>query len=455
LLQWGLAQGMNQPMKHNQKPASQGVAFVSLGCFKNTVDSEVLAGMLKQRGMAIVSEYEDPEWLVINTCGFIRDAKEESIEEILSALEKKEKGGINKLAVFGCLIQRYYKELQTTFATADILWGVNDIEELADAIASGQPTEYPDRKLFLYSDKNQRSLFTTSNSSFIKISEGCNMTCSFCSIPQIRGPFRSRTIPSILKEAEALKKKGVEELNLISQNSTYFGKDRGQGSQLPALLKEISLLGFRWLRVLYLMPEEVTPEILDGFARPSVLPYFDLPFQHVSARILKKMNRGGSYEKNLRLLREIRKKFPDAVLRSTFIVGFPGESEDDFKQLLDFAGEAKLERIGAFAFSPEENTAGFKLPNHKNPQTIEDRKNLLLDVSDRNMKKFNQGLVGKTLEFLPLAPWTHDSTIGRIWAQAPEVDGHCQMQAKFIEGSPMLSIKISSFQNEMLHGEKS
>ncbi|MFH2107929.1 MAG: 30S ribosomal protein S12 methylthiotransferase RimO [Chrysiogenia bacterium] len=442
-------------MKNSRKPESRSVSFISLGCFKNTVDSEVLAGMLQQRGMGIVSEYEDPEWLVINTCGFIRDAKEESIEEILTALEKKEKGGIKKLAVFGCLIQRYYKELQTTFATVDILWGVNDIEELADAIASGQPTVYPDQKLFLYSDKNQRSLFTTANSSFIKISEGCNMTCSFCSIPQIRGPFRSRTIPSILKEAEALKKKGVEELNLISQNSTYFGRDRGKYSQLPALLQEISLIGFRWLRVLYLMPEEVTPEILDGFAQPAVLPYFDLPFQHVSARVLKKMNRGGSYEKNLRLVREIRKKLPHAVLRSTFIVGFPGESKDDFKQLLDFAGEAKLERIGVFAFSPEENTVGFRLPNRKNPRTSEDRKNILLDVSDRNMQKFNQGLVGQTLDFLPLAPWTHDSTIGRIWAQAPEVDGHCRLQAKFSEGSPMLSIKISGFQNEMLHGEKS
>ena len=442
-------------MKKNQKPASPTASFVSLGCFKNTVDSEVLAGMLQERGVNIVSEYEDPDWLVINTCGFIRDAKEESIEEILTALEKKEKGEIKKLAVFGCLIQRYYRELKTTFNKADILWGVNDIEELADAIAAGRPADYPDKKLFLYSDLHQRQSFTTPVSSFIKISEGCNMTCSFCSIPQIRGPFRSRTIPSILKEAETLKKRGVEELNLISQNSTYFGKDKGKQSQLPALLNEISGLGFRWLRVLYLMPEEMTPEILDGFSRPSVLPYFDLPFQHVAARVLKKMNRGGSFEKNLHLVRDIRKRFPHAVLRSTFIVGFPGESEDDFKQLLDFAAETKLERIGAFAFSPEENTASFKLPNRKNPPTLENRKNKLLNVSDQNMQKFNQSLVGQTLDFLPLAPWTYDSTIGRIWAQAPEVDGHCEVKAKFDEGGPMFSVKINGFQNEMLHGEKS
>jgi len=269
------------------------------------------------------------------------------------------------LAVFGCLIQRYYRELRETFAAADILWGVNDTEALADAIAAGRPAVYPDRQLFLYNDTHQRPAFTTANSSFIKISEGCDMACSFCAIPQIRGPFRSRSIPSILREAEALKKRGVEELNLISQNSTHFGRDRGGPSLLPALLKAVSSLGFRWLRVLYLMPEEVTPEILEGFDQPSLLPYFDLPFQHVSPRILRKMRRNGGYAANLGLVRDIRRHFPGAVLRSTFIVGFPGESEDDFRQLLDFAAEAGLERIGVFAFSPEENTGCFALPGRK------------------------------------------------------------------------------------------
>lgn len=441
-------------MKKTRKPVSQSAAFVSLGCFKNTVDSEVLAGMLQDKGVEIVSEYENPDWLVINTCGFIRDAKEESIEEILTALEKREKGEVKKVAVFGCLIQRYHRELKDTFRAADILWGVNDIEALADAIAAAGPAAYPDKALFLYDDRHRRPPFTTLNSSFIKISEGCNMACSFCAIPQIRGPFRSRTIHSLLKEADALQKRGVEEMNLISQNSTYFGKDKNQHSQLPVLLKEISGLGFRWLRVLYLMPEEVTPEIIEAFALPHVLPYFDLPFQHVSAPILKKMNRGGGYKKNLGLVRAIRKTFPTAVLRSTFIVGFPGESRNDFQQLLDFAAEARLERIGVFAFSPEENTASFALPDPMDPQVIDERKSLLLDVSDRNMKAFNQSLVGQTVEYLPLAPWTHQSTIGRIWAQAPEVDGHCRVPVKYREGQHIYAIKISGFQDELLHGEK-
>jgi ribosomal protein S12 methylthiotransferase len=441
-------------MKNKQKPESRTVSFVSLGCFKNTVDSEVLAGMLKKRGLEIVSEYENPDWLIINTCGFIRDAKEESIEEILIALEKKEKGKIKKLAVFGCLIQRYCQELKAAFKNVDILWGVNDMEELADAMAKDRPAEYPDKNLFLYSDHHQRLSFTTPGFTFIKISEGCNMTCSFCSIPMIRGPYRSRPILSILKEAEHLQKQGIEELNLISQNSTYFGKDRSKQSQLPDLLKKISGLGFRWLRVLYLMPEEITAEILESFAGPSILPYFDLPFQHVSAKILKKMNRGGNFKKNMQLVQQIRNLYPKAVLRSTFIVGFPGEKEDDFKQLLEFAAEAAIERIGAFGFSLEENTASYKLPQRKKPQTIANRKNCLLDISDKNLQKYNQALIGQTMDFLPLAPWTHGSTIGRISSQAPEVDGHCEIQVKFTEKFKMFPIKITGFQNEMLFGER-
>jgi ribosomal protein S12 methylthiotransferase len=417
------------------------------------VDSEVLAGMLKKRGMEIVAEYQNPDWSVINTCGFIRDAKEESIDEILAALEKKEKGQIKKLAVFGCLIQRYQQELRDIFKNVDVLWGVNDMEELADAIAGNSPVRYPDKKLFLYSEDHPRLPFTAPGSTFIKISEGCNMACSFCSIPMIRGPYRSRTIRSIVKEAERFRERGVQELNLISQNSTYFGKDRGARSQLPDLLRHLAGLRFRWLRVLYLMPEEVTDEILEGFAAPSILPYFDLPFQHVAPKILKMMRRSGNGQQHMALVRRIRTMFPAAVLRSTFIVGFPGESENDLRQLLDFAREAAIERIGVFGFSPEENTASFDLPQRKKSQTIEARKNLLMDVSDGNLSRYNQGLVGRTMDFLPLAPWANDSTIGRIASQAPEVDGHCVVQSAFGEKSKPYPVRITGFQHEMLYGE--
>ncbi|MCP4219930.1 MAG: 30S ribosomal protein S12 methylthiotransferase RimO, partial [bacterium] len=356
-------------------------SFVSLGCFKNIVDTEVLGGLLEKYNIRIVSPYEDSDWIIINTCGFIRDAKEESIDEILAALEKKETSEIKGVAIFGCLTQRYQDELKVNFKEADIIWGVNDLEELAEAIAANAAEKYADKNLFLYNDQHKRIITTIPNTTFIKISEGCNMKCSFCAIPQIRGPFRSRTIESIVKEAKKYKEMGFLEVNLISQNSTYFGKDRGAKSELPELLKELSKLEFKALRVLYLMPEEITNDIIAGFSHPSVVPYFDLPFQHVAPAVLKRMNRSGSPGAALEMIGKIRMKYKDAVIRSSFIVGFPGETEEDFRELLEFAEESGIERIGGFAFSEEENTEAFDLKDKVEPEVIEERLERLMDVS--------------------------------------------------------------------------
>lgn len=442
----------------NKKKVS--VSFISLGCFKNTVDTEVLGGLLERRGIDIVSSYETADWLVINTCGFIRDAKEESIDEILKALEKKESGEVRHVAVMGCLTQRYTGELKKNFQEADIIWGVNDPEELADLIAgesTDQSAEYPDRELFLYNDRHQRIITTTPNTTFIKISEGCDMQCTFCVIPRIRGSYRSREIPSLLKEAELYLNLGFQELNLISQNSTYFGKDRAHKSQLPLLIKEIAGLGFKWIRLLYLMPEEVDDEIISAFAYPSVLPYFDLPFQHVSAKILKKMKRSGNAEKKLDLIRRIRQNFPQAVIRSTFIVGYPGETDEDFEELVSFARESRIERIGVFGYSDEEQTEAFRHKYKIAPEVIKTRREMLMDVSDLNMTGYNQTLTGSVHEFLPLGPcpWKSDSTIGRISSQAPEVDGLTQVDEKFKERYQIFPVNITGFQNEILYGERS
>ncbi|MCP5107260.1 MAG: MiaB/RimO family radical SAM methylthiotransferase, partial [bacterium] len=344
-------------MKNEKITAS----FVSLGCFKNLVDTEVLGGLLEKYNVRIVSPYEETDWIIINTCGFIRDAKEESIDEILAALEKKESGEIKHVAVLGCLTQRYYDDLKENFKDADIIWGVNDPNRLARLIANTEKEEYPDKDLFLYDHNYKRLITTTPNSTFIKISEGCNMKCSFCAIPQIRGEFRSRAIESIIEEAKKYKKMGFQEINLISQNSTYFGKERGPKSQLPDLLKEISKLDFNAVRVLYLMPEEITDEIIDGFSHPSIVPYFDLPFQHVAQGVLKRMNRGGDSVKNIKMIKKIREKYPDAVIRSSFIVGFPGETDADFRELQAFAKVSGIERFGVFGYSDEENTEAFDL----------------------------------------------------------------------------------------------
>lgn len=431
-------------------------SFVSLGCFKNIVDTEVLGGMLEKHNIRIVSPYEEAEWVIINTCGFVRDAKEESIQEILAALEKKESGEIEHVAIFGCLTQRYYNDLKENFKEADIIWGVNDLDRLARMIAETKKEEYKDKNLFLYDDSHKRIITTTPNTTFIKISEGCNMSCSFCAIPQIRGPFRSRTIDSILKEAEKYKKMGFQEINLISQNSTYFGKDRGPKSQLPDLLKEISTLGFNGVRVLYLMPEEVTGEIIDGFSYPSILPYFDLPFQHVAPNVLKRMNRGGDSKTKSELIKEIRATYPDAVIRSTFIVGFPGETESDFELLKAFAKVSRIERFGVFAYSDEENTEAFKLKKKCKPDVAELRKQQLMDISDENIEKYNEKIIETTQDFIPLGPcpWDGNATIGRIMSQAPETDGMTQVaNVPFVDDYRMYSITVTGFQNEMIYGE--
>ncbi|MEN8153265.1 MAG: 30S ribosomal protein S12 methylthiotransferase RimO [Acidobacteriota bacterium] len=429
-------------------------SFISLGCFKNIVDTEVLGGMLNEKNIKLVSPYEETDWLIINTCGFIRDAKEESIDEILNAFERKDAGEIKYVAVFGCLVQRYHNEIKDTFKNADILWGVNDMEELAQLILEKGKKEYEDKELFLYDHQYKRIITTTPNSTFLKISEGCNMKCSFCSIPQIRGKFRSRSLDSIIKEAENYRNMGFKELNLISQNSTYFGRDNGGRSQLPILIKEISKVGFDWVRVLYLMPEDVNDEVIDSFKHPSILPYFDLPFQHVSKKILTKMKRGSGIYNSIDLITKIRKEIKDAVIRSSFITGFPGETEDDFDELKEFVSEMEIERLGVFGYSDEENTAAFSLKNKISPEVIEERKEIILDISDKNIKKYNNKILETTQIFLPLGPWDNNTTIGRIKSQAPETDGLSTINTLF-EGEYLpYKVKVTGSENELIYGEK-
>lgn len=430
------------------------MAFTSLGCFKNLVDTEVLGGLLRRRGWRPVSAYEQSDWLIINTCGFLRAAKDEAIEEVLKALERKENGEVKKIAVFGCLVQRYGPELAELFAGVDLTWGVKDFELLAAVLAGEQQSGYPNREHFLYHDGHERIIATTPNTTFLKISEGCNLQCSFCTIPAIRGPYRSRSIDSLLREAEKYLDLGFFELNLVSQNSTSFGRERSGRSELPQLLEALSGLGFNWIRVLYLMPEEVDESILEAFSRPGILPYFDIPLQHVSRPVLKLMNRSGDHESRHKLLELIRGHFPAAVLRSTFIVGHPGEGEAEFRELLDFAAASEIERIGVFAFSPEEGTPSFGLPGAAAPDLAEARREMLMDQSDQNLEKFNRKLLGTSQTFLPLGPWDSRHTVGRIACQAPEVDGLTLIRGAFRDSFQALQIKISHQHHEILRGVK-
>jgi len=430
------------------------VSFVSLGCFKNLVDTEVLGGMLVGRGWRPVSSYEKADWLVINTCGFLRAAKDEGIDEILKALERKESGEVKKIAVFGCLVQRYGRELSELFEKADLFWGVNDFELLAAALCGETKATYPNKNHFLYDHGHRRIFTTTPNTTFLKISEGCNMKCSFCAIPLIRGPYRSRSPDSLLAEARRYRNLGVEEINLVSQNSSSFGRERSGRGELPDLLNALSSVGFKWIRVLYLMAEEIDEALLESFALPSVLPYFDLPLQHVSGHILKSMRRAGDAESHGRLLEKIRSFFPEAVLRTTFITGYPGESEKDFQELLDFTALTAIERVGVFAYSPEEGTAAFEIPGALPPALADERREILLDQSDRNLEKFNSSLLGTTQTFLPLGPWDSSHAVGRIACQAPEVDGLTVIRGAFRESYQPFEIKINGHQHEILRGVK-
>jgi len=436
-------------------PSETTCAFVSLGCFKNTVDTEVLGGLLAGMGVHIVSPYEDADWVVINTCGFIQTAKEESIGEIFSALEKKAGGQVRHVAVTGCLSERYLSDLRKNFPDVDLLWGVNDPQELARAIATGTPAVYGGAAPFLYDHTHPRILTTPPNTAFVKISEGCDMNCSFCAIPAIRGAYRSREAESVVREAAAMRERGVAELVLISQNSTHFGRDLTPPSQLPGLLQALSTLGFDWIRVLYLMPEEVSEEVLAGFSHPGVLPYFDLPFQHVVPTLLRRMHRRGDAESFARLISSIRRSFPEAVIRSTFITGFPGETEDAFRQLCEFARESRIERIGAFAFSPEEGTPAFDLDNQVAPEDAQNRREELMDISDANLEAYNRRILETAQWFLPggPSPWERGTTLGRIASQAPEVDGLTEIHADIPMTSAPVRVRISSFRQNILQGE--
>jgi len=432
------------------------ISLVNLGCFKNNVDSEVLAGLLEEQGFEVVSSVEESRWQIINTCGFIQPAKEESIEAILQALEKKESGQIRYLVVFGCLIQRYYSEFRENFPNIDILWGVDDLPALARAIKKKRfHSGYGQRDLFLYDHRYRRPPLFSDRFNFIKISEGCSMTCSFCAIPRIRGPYRSRALDSVVEEARHYAALGIQELNLISQNSTGFGRDSGSGSSLASLLREVARVRIPWIRVLYLMPEKVDEGLLEAFDHPRILPYFDLPFQHASSRILRSMNRSADIRASYSLIDRIRKRYSDAVIRTSFIVGFPGETREDFEILLSFARETGIERIGVFPYSDEEGTPAFLFPDKVPPGEIEERRLRLMDISDRNVQRYNRSLIGRIIEFLPLepSPWNSRHTLGRSASQAPEVDGFTEVSGKIDGEGKLRRIKITATENEIIYGK--
>ncbi len=405
------------------------VGMVSLGCPKNLVDSEVMLGLLARQGYELTPRAEDADVLVVNTCSFIEPAKQESINTILDMAEHKKSGTAKKLVVAGCLVERYRQQILNEIPEVDYVIGTNELERVLEACQldgvgreSGQSAEP-----YLYHEFTPRILSTPSYSAYIKIAEGCDHPCSFCVIPQMRGKFRSRRFESVVREAEQMAAQGVREITLVGQDTTSYGEDLGIRDGLPLLLREIGKIPeLVWIRFLYCYPNRVTEALIEAVAEtPKVAKYFDIPLQHSSAPVLKAMRRGSSGKHFLKMPEKIRAAIPDAALRTSLIVGFPGETEEDFQDLLDFITQAEFDHLGVFLYSNEETCGSYSHPNQVPASLAKRRQKKLMAVQRKISRRKMRAKVGKRLPVL--VEGTSEETDwlfrGRLETQAPGIDG--------------------------------
>ncbi len=404
--------------------ARKTIALISLGCAKNLVDSEVMLGALKKAGFRILPRPEDADVVVVNTCGFIGPAREEAEETLAAVVGLKRADPGKRIVAAGCYVERDRAALERKFPGVDAWTGVRSFDEIA-AIVEGRPISGPDRT-FLYSDASPRLVSTPGSWAYVKISEGCSHRCGFCAIPSIKGPYVSRSAASIVREARTLGALGVKEIDLISHDTTWFGRDRGIRNGLRALLERLSRVPrIEWIRFLYGYPEEITAPLLEVMAGPKICRYFDIPFQHADPRLIKAMRRGLDGARALRLIERIRARLPGAAIRTSLIVGFPGEGKREFAALRRFIEEARFDHLGVFAYSPEKGTPACALPETVSPGEKEDRRREIMALQSRISLAHNERRLGRTIDVLVEGPdaeapgrWT-----GRGRFQAPEVDG--------------------------------
>lgn len=406
------------------------VGIVSLGCPKNLVDSEVMLGHLQREGLAL-SDPDASRVVIVNTCGFVDAAKQESVEAILEQVRRKEAGEVDRVVVAGCMVQKYGAELAAEIPEVDTFLGLDELEK-APAAALGLPslprfTPKP-QATRLYDELSPRVLTHRKGYAYLKVAEGCNNPCTFCTIPQMRGLQRSRTVASLVAEARSLEAQGVVELVLISQDTTRYGEDLGLGRTGLARLVEALLAqtSFPWIRFLYAYPKTLDPSVLSLMARESrFVPYVDIPLQHVSRRVLSAMRRGGDPASCRELVRRMREAVPGIVLRTTFITGFPGETEAEFDELLSFLADAELDNVGAFTYSPEPGSGAEPLGDPVPQEVKEERKARLLEAQRPISLAKNRALVGQTVEALLEGPARETDLLleGRLRGQAPEIDG--------------------------------
>ncbi|HEX6125612.1 MAG TPA: 30S ribosomal protein S12 methylthiotransferase RimO [Pyrinomonadaceae bacterium] len=411
------------------------VGFVSLGCPKNLVDSEVMMGTLQQAGYEITNNADDAETVVVNTCGFIESAKQESIDAILEATRLKDEGKATRVVVAGCLVERYRDELMKELPDVDVFIGTSQIGDILKAADE----EFDAKELtlrpignktatYLYDFDTPRYRATELHTAFIKIAEGCDRPCAFCSIPSMRGSFRSRRFGSIIEEARNLAKQGVKEVVLIAQDSSRYGEDLGEVDALAALIRALGEIDeLEWVRVMYAYPTHISDPFLDAIAETSkAVKYLDMPLQHASRNVLRLMKRGGSRESLERLIARVRAKVPGIAIRTTFITGFPGETDEDFEELMEFVRNCRFDNVGVFTYSDEEGTPAFDLPNKVDAKVARQRRSRLMKEQAKISKQLNRAKIGKTYPVI-FEGLSQESDLlfqGRLQGQAQEIDGY-------------------------------
>jgi len=393
--------------------SKQKISVITLGCSKNTVDSERLMNQLKLNRFDLTENPEEADSIVINTCGFIDAAKEESINTILSAVELKKKGKLKKIVVTGCLSERYKDELRKEIPEVDSFFGTEAYEGIVNDFGGN----------LKYELLGERLLTTPKHFAYLKISEGCDNPCSFCAIPLMRGLHKSKPMDELIKETQFLAAKGVKEINIIGQDTTDYGKEFGNRN-IAELLNRISNVdGIEWIRLLYAYPSHFPENLIDEIANnPKICKYIDIPLQHISDNVLKSMRRGITKRRTKELLYTLRERIPNLVLRTTLIVGYPNETEKEFEELCDFVKDIKFERLGVFNYSMEENTPSFILGDPIPPEVKEERKAILMNIQKEISQKKNEELIGKKLKVI-IDNKEGEFFIGRTERDAPEVDG--------------------------------
>ncbi len=400
------------------------IALISLGCAKNLVDSEVMLGALKRAGHAVGARAEDADVVIVNTCGFIKPAREESERALRKALGLKRRDPRKTVVAAGCYVERDRPRLERAFPGVDAWTGVRDFDRIAE-IAAGRKVR-PGRRTFLCSDASPRVVTTPGTWAYVKVSEGCSRRCAFCAIPLIKGPYVSRSAASVVREARALAALGVREVVLVSHDTTRFGRDRGRRGGLARLLERLAEVdGLAWVRFLYGYPEEIDDALLDAMAGPKICRYLDVPFQHADAGLVKAMRRGTDGVKALRLIDRVRDKLPDVALRTSLIVGFPGEGRREFAALRRFVEAARFDHLGVFAYSPEAGTPAVRLRETVSEAEKEARRREIMELQAGLSRRANARRIGRTIDVLVEGPdpekpglWT-----GRGRFQAPEADG--------------------------------